>query len=154
MKTFEQSLTGTDYKKLGLVIYGGVGGRFDHNFAGINFLYKLEHDREAIIYTPENTVFLLKPGYRHILPLDLKQLGPACGLIPIGGKLPPFHTEGLRWNLDGMSLEFGVLVSTSNLLDASPLIVDLSHLSAIDTTQVLFTIEGKFAQKADSQTLS
>lgn len=43
--------------------------------------------------------------------------GSHCGIIPIAGKCEIVKTEGLKYNLiEGQSLEFGHLISTSNLV--------------------------------------
>lgn len=94
---------------------GAFGGRFDHEMAAISLLhsYTSRFDR-LVLFGAGNLAFLLLPGYTHVLELQESLEGPTVGLMPIGGACKSVTTEGLRWNLEGGSLEFGMLVSTSN----------------------------------------
>ena len=44
-------------------------------------------------------------------------------------------TRGLRWECDGLRLEFGVFLSTSNVIDSETVVVD-TDAPVLWTTQV------------------
>ena len=44
-------------------------------------------------------------------------------------------TRGLRWECDGLRLEFGVFMSTSNVIDSETVVVD-TDAPVLWTTQV------------------
>lgn len=94
---------------------GAFGGRFDHEMQGVSLLhaYTSRFDR-LVLMGAGNVAFLLEPGRSHTIEPDLRFEGPTVGLIPVGGPCRTVTTEGLQWNLDGQSLEFGVCVSSSN----------------------------------------
>lgn len=94
---------------------GAFGGRFDHEMAAISLLHSYtSRFGRLVLFGAGNIAFLLLPGYTHLLELQERLEGPTVGLIPVRGACKSVTTEGLRWNLQGGSLEFGMLVSTSN----------------------------------------
>ncbi|CAN0292245.1 unnamed protein product, partial [Laminaria digitata] len=94
---------------------GAFGGRFDHEMAGISLLHTYtSRFSRLILVGSENVAFLLEPGLSHVVEPDPRFEGPTVGLIPVGGACRSVNTEGLKWNLEGGCLEFGVLVSSSN----------------------------------------
>lgn len=110
-----EDVTGETPASATVVGLGAFGGRFDHEMAAISLLhsYTSRFDR-LVLFGAGNLAFLLLPGYTHVLELQERLEGPTVGLMPIGRACKSVTTEGLRWNLDGGSLEFGMLVSTSN----------------------------------------
>lgn len=94
---------------------GAFGGRFDHEMAGISLLHAYTSCfGRFVLMGAGNVAFLLVPGLTHVVEPDERFEGPTVGLIPVGGACRSVNTEGLKWNLEGGSLEFGVLVSSSN----------------------------------------
>ncbi|CAM9288548.1 unnamed protein product [Ascophyllum nodosum] len=108
----EEATAATSTTVVGL---GAFGGRFDHEMAAISLLhsYTSRFDR-LVLVGAGNVAFLLLPGRTHVLELDERFEGPTVGLIPVGGACTSVTTEGLKWDLNERSLEFGVLVSSSN----------------------------------------
>ncbi|CAM9814219.1 unnamed protein product, partial [Hapterophycus canaliculatus] len=94
---------------------GAFGGRFDHEMQAFSLLhtYTSRFDR-FVLMGAGNVAFLLEPGLSHAVEPDLRFEGPTVGLIPVGGPCRKITTEGLKWNLEGQGMEFGVLVSSSN----------------------------------------
>lgn len=102
-----------------VVSLGAFGGRFDHEMAGISVLHAYtSRFSRLVLMGSENVAFLLQPGLSHVIEPDPRFEGPTVGLIPVGGACRSVSTDGLKWNLDGGSLEFGVLVSSSNCVVA------------------------------------
>ena len=97
---------------------GAFGGRFDHEMQAISLLHAYtSRFHRLVLMGAGNVAFLLEPGLSHTIEPDLRFEGPTVGLIPVGGPCRTVTTEGLRWNLDGRGLEFGVCVSSSNLVE-------------------------------------
>lgn len=94
---------------------GAFGGRFDHEMQAISLLHAYNaRFRRLVLMGGGNVAFLLEPGPTHAIEPDLRFEGPTVGLIPVGAPCRAVTTEGLKWNLDGGCLEFGVCVSSSN----------------------------------------
>jgi thiamine pyrophosphokinase len=77
------------------------------------FKWRDAFDR-IVLLNAETTATLLNGPATHTLKLIQGVEGPVCGLIPIGGPVDSVDSSGLKWNLEGRRLEWGVLVSTSN----------------------------------------
>eukprot|EP00471_Norrisiella_sphaerica_P006904 CAMPEP_0184486954 /NCGR_PEP_ID=MMETSP0113_2-20130426/8816_1 /TAXON_ID=91329 /ORGANISM="Norrisiella sphaerica, Strain BC52" /LENGTH=330 /DNA_ID=CAMNT_0026869045 /DNA_START=282 /DNA_END=1274 /DNA_ORIENTATION=+ len=115
------------------VLCGGLGGRFDHEMGNINALVKNMNEFEEVVLVGESSlVQVLRPGY-HSFKIDKENLGPNCGIIPVNGKVSRIDTTGLKWNLEGQSLAFGSLVSTSNVLDSD-------HVTIRTSSPIVWTI--------------
>lgn len=111
-------------KTLFVLVLGALGGRFDHDMANINALYKWTKYFDFLaLLSNENLVQLLEPG-RHVIIPDRNLEGPTCGLIPIGAPVDNVTTSGLKWNLSNQTLNFGGLVSTSNRIVDTEVVVD------------------------------
>jgi thiamine pyrophosphokinase len=144
-------LSDNDCSARRIVVYGAFGGRFDQEMASLQALYNWSPklNWQLYLYSEETCAFLIPanrdceiryPFYdKHNLEDDTTidaalGEGPTCGLIPLGGKVDSIVTKGLKWDLDGMSLEFGGLVSTSNRIMYPVVNVYASH-------PVVFTAE-------------
>ncbi|CAM9489681.1 unnamed protein product [Ectocarpus sp. 13 AM-2016] len=94
---------------------GAFGGRFDHEMQAVSLLHAYtSRFHRLVLMGAGNVAFLLQPGLSHAVQPDSRFEGPTVGLLPVGGPCRAVTTEGLRWNLDGRGLEFGVCVSSSN----------------------------------------
>ncbi|CAM9438936.1 unnamed protein product [Ectocarpus sp. 12 AP-2014] len=94
---------------------GAFGGRFDHEMQAVSLLHAYtSRFHRLVLMGAGNVAFLLQPGLSHAVQPDSRFEGPTVGLLPVGGPCLAVTTEGLRWNLDGRGLEFGVCVSSSN----------------------------------------
>lgn len=91
-----------------IVVVGATGGRLDHAAANVNALYK---HPELLLVGESSLSLLLEAGRQY----RVKALHPSqlCGVIPFGG--PARCTSiGLLYDMDGMELRFGGIVSSSN----------------------------------------
>ncbi|CAM9973808.1 unnamed protein product [Ectocarpus fasciculatus] len=94
---------------------GAFGGRFDHEMQAVSLLHAYtSRFHRLVLMGAGNVAFLLQPGLSHAVQPDSRFEGPTVGLLPVGGPCRTVTTEGLRWNLEGRALEFGVCVSSSN----------------------------------------
>ena len=91
-----------------LVGLGFLDGRFDHGLAAIHALMMLDHERPVILVGTHDVLlrvradvsFHAEPGQRvSIWPLGRQSFGVS---------------QGLRWQLDGLTMEAGSLIGTSN----------------------------------------
>lgn len=102
------------------IIIWGSGGRFDHEISNLNSILietqKSFPTRRIIIIGEENMFEILCPG-KHLIYPNLSIESGTCGLVPLSSSAKVF-TKGLKWNLNGETLEFGGLISSSNKIDS------------------------------------
>ncbi|KAF2069880.1 hypothetical protein CYY_008802 [Polysphondylium violaceum] len=124
--------TGVRYNNI--FIAGGLGGNTSHEMANLNtlFLYK---DRKMILVSNTNVSWLLDSSQQHEIDCRVET---KCSLLPLGQPVEKATTNGLKWNLVKQSLNFGGLVSTSNLSIDTKITVDASHpiLFIVDTNDI------------------
>ena len=98
------------------IIFGAFGGRFDQEMASIDALFKWNSvfDRVLLMDAKNLATLLDSSSKRHMLKPITEIEGPMCGLIPIAGPVESVHSSGLKYNLEGRGLAWGVLTSTSN----------------------------------------
>lgn len=131
---------------LDVAIFGGLGGRADHAFSNLNYLYACQHDsqdpslspprilRDLYLITPESIVFCLQAGESEIhTPVEPGALGESIGIIPLGTP-STITTNGLEWDVEDWYTSFGGQVSTSNHIKKDIVTVK-------STSKVLFTVE-------------
>jgi thiamine pyrophosphokinase len=100
--------------KYNVIIYGGLGGRFDHEMQNINCLYKYrQHFLKMCVVSPVCVVSLVPAG-EHMIEVWKEMEGPTCGLIPIGGPVSSLTTRGLQWDVTDWKSQFGGEISSSN----------------------------------------
>jgi len=120
-----------------IIVVGGLGGCLSHTLANINVLFQYSH-RKIVLVGTENVGVLCRPNHSTQIQVTDWKKYKYCSLIPIGASAKGVHSEGMRWNLDNSTLEFGGLVSTSNEMTcdsvsitatSQPLlwILDISH---------------------------
>lgn len=102
--------------RLDVVILGGLSGRLDHTVHTMALLHRLRTTRPRIfVVGGESVGWVLDQGH-HQIDLDLRCVGPTCGLLPVGVASSVLTTTGLKWNLDNTASSFDGLVSTSNAI--------------------------------------
>lgn len=95
-----------------LLVLGGLDGRLDHTFANINTALQYV-DRLRIILINDHSAAEVLPAHELSIELDPNYEGDTCGLVPISGPTTA-KTFGLVYNCDGLVLQMGALISTSN----------------------------------------
>ncbi|MQL90409.1 hypothetical protein Taro_022996 [Colocasia esculenta] len=103
------------FNLLSILVTGALGGRFDHEVGNINVLYRFSNLR-IILLSDDCLIYLLPKTHHHEILVQSSVEGPHCGLIPIGGPSASTTTTGLQWDLNNMAMNFGGLVSTSNIV--------------------------------------
>jgi thiamine pyrophosphokinase len=107
-----------------VLILAALGHRLDHELGVFHILLKycstLPH---VVVMSPTSVVVPLPLGRTEIRGVPK---GTKCGIIPMVGPSGGAHSEGLRWNLDGLRMEFGCgIISTSNEVASDTVIVDI-----------------------------
>ena len=114
--------------QLRVIIYGDLGGRFDHSFGIINSLtIANQFYRDLVLVGSQGSLRVLPPGETTITRCDSFESkdGVTCGLIPLGGwTCNHVTTTGLKWNLNDSTMQFGYLVSSSNCMISNHVTVD------------------------------
>ncbi|KAL4377933.1 hypothetical protein GQ457_02G002700 [Hibiscus cannabinus] len=105
----------SDKSNLCILVAGALGGRFDHEMGNVNVICHFSSLR-VILLSDDNLIHLLPRTHRHEIHIQASIEGPHCGLIPIGTPSKSSTTTGLRWDLNNTEMEFGGLVSTSNMV--------------------------------------
>lgn len=86
---------------------GFLGGRFDHAIAALHVLLK-RSDRRVILVEDDEILFLAPRRWRIDLPP-----GERLSVAPLR-HCRAVRSGGLRWPLDGLTLELGARIGTSN----------------------------------------
>lgn len=98
-----------------VVVIGGTGGRFDHETSTIGLLcsgrWSLVDDLDWV--SSRGRAYVVHR--RRVLHGDV---GATVSLIPVGGTVSGVTTSGLRWDLDGDTLDAGTTRGVSNVLRA------------------------------------
>ncbi|XP_011622316.1 thiamine pyrophosphokinase 1 isoform X2 [Amborella trichopoda] len=100
---------------LRIIVAGALGGRFDHEMGNVNVLLKFSDIRITLL-SEDCLLYILPRGHRHEICILSSVEGPHCGLIPIGIPSKSTTTTGLQWDLTDSAMEFGGLISTSNIV--------------------------------------
>ncbi|KDD76167.1 hypothetical protein H632_c330p1 [Helicosporidium sp. ATCC 50920] len=94
-----------------VVVAGAHGGRLDHSLGNLSTLHT-HRDLDLTLLGDGNLTRLICAGEALIRP-SLRCEGPHCGLIPLCGPTVA-SSRGLQWDMDGMQMRMGGLVSTCN----------------------------------------
>ncbi|KAK3085555.1 hypothetical protein FSP39_005263 [Pinctada imbricata] len=99
-----------------IIVLGSYGGRMDHVMANIDTLCQAEKltKVKVLLLGEDQVTFLLNKGSHKIYITD-KYSVDWCGLIPMGAPCKCITTTGLKWNLENQGMQFGELISTSNI---------------------------------------
>ncbi|MBA0845983.1 hypothetical protein Goarm_022726 [Gossypium armourianum] len=109
------SASGLDKSNLCILVVGALGGRFDHEMGNLNVICRFSYMR-IVLLSNDSLIHLLPRTYCHEIHIQTSVEGPHCGLIPIGTPSKSSTTTGLQWDLNNTAMEFGGLVSTSNIV--------------------------------------
>jgi thiamine pyrophosphokinase len=102
-----------------VLVLGGDGGRRDHLFANFLVLASPRYASCTIsAHLGRSRVHVLHGG-ASALRLDA-EIGELVSLLPVHGPAGGIHTSGLRYPLDGETLQAGTTRGVSNVVDAQP----------------------------------
>ncbi|TYJ05095.1 hypothetical protein E1A91_A12G142500v1 [Gossypium mustelinum] len=101
--------------QLCVLVVGALGGRFDQEMGNLNVICRFSSMR-IVLLSNDSLIHLLPRTYCHEIHIQTSVEGPHCGLIPIGTPSKSSTTTGLQWDLNNTAMEFGGLVSTSNIV--------------------------------------
>ncbi len=89
-------------------------GRLDHALSNLHTLYdECLSNVFCYLVSLESLTFLLRKGQNIIFVDDDVHRGQYCGLIPLARPIQ-VTTQGLKWNLNRQTIEFGKFISSSN----------------------------------------
>lgn len=106
--------------------FGLLGGRFDQVMANLHGLVKYQTQKKLIIISPYEILCCVRGAVALSLPADC-----ACAVLPIE-PISFTSSSGLRYPIDGLRLEMGSLISSSNHIDGT-------HLSLVPVDEDLET---------------
>ncbi|CCQ97263.1 Thiamine diphosphokinase [[Clostridium] ultunense Esp] len=96
-----------------LLIYAGLGTRFDHSLANVHLLYRCRMEGvEATIVDRWNRIHLINDG------IDVKREYPFLSLIPLSEKVEGVTLTGFKYPLTNATLVWGKGIGISNELIA------------------------------------
>lgn len=112
-----------------IVVYPAMGGRLDQMLSNINTLYQVQSLTQIPCYLMSDIdiTFLVNKGETVVEVGNENKKKFSCGLVPIGCAAEKVTTNGLLYNLDGQSMAFGSLISTSNSLVEKSITIETSH---------------------------
>eukprot|EP01012_Entosiphon_sulcatum_P031602 TRINITY_DN4012_c0_g1_i1.p1 TRINITY_DN4012_c0_g1~~TRINITY_DN4012_c0_g1_i1.p1 ORF type:complete len:269 (+),score=34.29 TRINITY_DN4012_c0_g1_i1:40-807(+) len=94
-----------------IVVDGAMGGRMDHEMGNLNVLAR-NTDLPLVLVSSRSVVFVLPPG-EHKVQRNAEYESPVCGVVALR-PTNNVRTNGLKWELDGLDMGFGNVVSSSN----------------------------------------
>lgn len=103
-------------------ILGGLDGRLDHTLQNLNTAL-MWHDRVRMLLVSEQSVVEVLPPGHNAVGVACAWEGHSCGLLPLGGKARA-KTTGLQYPCDGLEMQWGGLLSTSNKVVADEVKVE------------------------------
>lgn len=108
-----------------IIICGGLGGDLSHTMANIESVvqYSRKIDNPLYLLSDDNMACVLWEGSHTI------RVAPNmyCGFIPLVSSCQVTSSSNLKYTLDGLELQFGKLVSTSNQCLADEITVDVAQ---------------------------
>ena len=98
------------YRKI--ILIGGGGGRLDHI---IGILCLFEREKSPKIWVTDNEAVFSVEGDIHIK----TTIGERISLFPLGNQLHSLYSEGLKWNLNGLSWKRGDIGISNEATDTA-----------------------------------
>ncbi len=96
-----------------IVIFGGLGGRIDHEYANFCVLKKIcDAGANAVLVDEKNEIFIQKQGF-DVYPSDKKYIS----FFPFAGDVEGFSVDGLRYGASNIKLECSKAQASSNCFD-------------------------------------
>lgn len=143
-----------DHEARDIVVLGGLGGRMDQGIATLNHLYTFHKQSEScrvFLVTPDCVAFVLGAGEHliHVKPDERDIVGRYIGIIP--KTKARITTEGLKWDMDDLSCEWGGFMSTSNQVKDD---IEVGHVVKVSCSDdCLFTISYELSEMPEVETV-
>jgi thiamine pyrophosphokinase len=112
----EKSLAHVDAPAI--IGFGFLGARFDHSLAALHALCACAKPREIMLIGDHDVVLRVRGDFRCELPIGLR-----FSLWPLA-RQGFRRSSGLRYPLDGLVLQAGSLIGTSNETTASKVVIE------------------------------
>ena len=108
-----------------LIICGGLGGSLSHTMANIESIvqYAPKMNNSLYLLSDDNLACVLEEGSHTI------RVAPDmyCAFVPLVSSCYVTHSTNLKYPLDGLELQFGQLVSTSNQCTSEEITVEVAR---------------------------
>ncbi|UMM24891.1 hypothetical protein L5515_004910 [Caenorhabditis briggsae] len=129
-----EQLSENQWKFEGILVLGGLNGRFDHTMSTLSTLIHFLKAATPIIVADAYNMVLALPQGTSEIHVELEKTSKMCGVIPITQKETIVTSKGLKYEMANLPLAFGKLISTSNE-------VTTNQISLQSTAPLIFTIE-------------
>ena len=106
-----------------ILVCGALGGSLTHTLSNINCALSFADigaPNQIYLISDENIIFFLPPGIHHIH----GEKDMYCGIVPVSGKVTVNSSKNLKYPLDGIAMEAGKLISTSNQFNEDKITID------------------------------
>lgn len=111
-----------------VVIFGALGGRFDHTISSLHSVLEFPELRTFFL-DDENFLTWIFPKDKGIV-CHQKWTTKICGLLPICQPVEHISTKGLKWDVDA-SLKMGKFISSSNEIKEGVVNVEIETTNPI-----------------------
>ena len=112
-----------------VAIVGTIGsheGRIDQFFAVLNSMYSNLNSGLHVMSIGNESIMIVLAAGKHRIQVPASALNRHCGVVPTFGRVDRVTMRGFEWDLESSPLEFGVLISTNNILRRDTVYIETS----------------------------
>lgn len=103
-------------------VLGAFGKRIDHQQKNLSSMVAYNNRFKSLVFEDDyGKTFLLNSPYEENIPMDIP-----ISFFPVSSAVKNFISSGVKYPLDNVTLQPGVLDATSNTVSASPVTIQFS----------------------------